>query len=499
MLFNSVQYLVFLAFVYFAWWGLQRAHNARLAFLLGASYVFYAAWSPLYLLLIIGLTLVDWLAGLALAGAGGQASRRQVLAAAVSLNLLVLGVFKYANFFISNARELSQGLGLDVPLPLLRVLLPVGISFYTFQGIAYVVDVYRRKIEPEPSPLRFALFLSFFTQLVAGPIVRAADLLPQIKRPRKLLAELGGQGIVWIVVGMFKKVVMADLLAVHLVDRVFDLPARFSSLEVLAAAYGYAFQIYFDFSGYTDIAIGSAMLLGFRLPANFDAPYRAASLRDFWRRWHISLSTWLRDYLYIPLGGSRRGRVALTLLITMLLGGLWHGAAWTFVLWGSAHGIGLVVNRAWQSWRKGRRERADLSPDLSEGLSEAAAGPGRYLRAPERRPLGFLGRAAGTFFTFNFVTAAWVLFRSETLAGAMDVYAQLFAFLPGHANLSPLVLALLGGAVALHALPRRWEHGLTAVFVRLPSPLQALVMVAAAWAITRLASGTPTPFVYFQF
>jgi alginate O-acetyltransferase complex protein AlgI len=292
-------------------------------------------------------------------------------------------------------------------------------------------------------------------------------------------------------VGMFKKVVMADLLAVHLVDRVFDLPARFSSLEVLAATYGYAFQIYFDFSGYTDIAIGSAMLLGFRLPANFDAPYRASSLRDFWRRWHISLSSWLRDYLYIPLGGSRRGRVAVTLFLTMLLGGLWHGAAWTFVLWGAMHGVGLIVHRAWLTWRRGRT----VAPETA--TTEGA--PGSFQRSHTRSLAGIAWRIFATLITFHFVTAAWVLFRSETLSAAGDVFAQLLAFLPGHANLSPVILALLSGAVALHLLPRHWERGLTDLFVRLPSPLQALVMVTAAWGITQLASGTPTPFVYFQF
>ncbi|MEQ9325064.1 MAG: MBOAT family O-acyltransferase, partial [Polyangiaceae bacterium] len=338
--------------------------------------------------------------------------------------------------------------------------------FFTFQGLSYVIDVYRGDVEVERSPTRFALFIAFFPQLVAGPIMRASQLLPQLDDPQEVDAERFGQAVALMIVGLLKKVVMADYLAANLVDRVFDLPERFSSVEVLIGIYGYALQIYGDFSGYCDIAIGAALLLGIALPRNFDAPYRAASLREFWRRWHITLSEWLRDYLYISLGGSRGGRwrTYRNLFLTMLLGGLWHGAAYTFVIWGAFHGAGLAVERM---ARRATRVR--------------------------------LPRWAGVIVTFHAVCALWVFFRAETFAAAVRVFGQLGAGVWGVTNLTRPVVALVALGFVGHFLPDRWwERGLER-FVRAPAAVQAALAVATLHLAQKAAESGAAPFIYFQF
>ena len=363
-----------------AWWKL---------FMLGASYFFYGYWDARFLGLIVGSTVLNQAAAMWIARLKGPRARRAVLGTALAANLASLGFFKYAGFFVDSAERALVGLGIGADLPVLNIILPVGISFFTFQAISYVTDVYRGSTEPA-NPLDFAVYLAFFPQLVAGPIVRAHELIPQLNEPRALRHTDFTRAVVLIAAGMFKKMVVATYLAEALVDDVFAFPDRFSSLEVLLGVYGYAVQIYADFSGYTDIAIGVALLLGIRLPENFNQPYRATSIQDFWRRWHISLSRWLRDYLYIPLGGNRGGewRRDRNLLLTMLLGGLWHGAAWTFVLWGALHGIGLLVER----------------------------------RLPLRLP-----SVVGRLVTFHFVCFGWILFRAESLGAAGDVLGRLFS------------------------------------------------------------------------
>ncbi|MEN8184296.1 MAG: MBOAT family protein, partial [Myxococcota bacterium] len=388
MLFNSLEYALFLAtcFVLHALLP-QRLRNALL---LAASYLFYAAWDWRFLALILASTGVDFLVGRALESRPDEpVRRRQLLGVSLAANLGLLGTFKYAGFFVESFLELAAAVGVHAPEPLIRIVLPVGISFYTFQTLSYTIDVYRRRTPATRNLLDFALFVAFFPQLVAGPIERAGRLLPQMRKRRLEIERIaaGGWLLLW---GTYKKVVVADNLA-PLVEAVYAPGASPAAGELAFASVAFALQIYCDFSGYTDIARGSARLFGFELMLNFRLPYLATSPRDFWRRWHISLSTWLRDYLYIPLGGNRSGRIVSqrNLMITMLLGGLWHGAAWNFVLWGGYHGGLLAVHRA-------------LLPVLERIRPGAAAA----------RAAWWTLRVAATFLL---VLLGWVLFRVDSL------------------------------------------------------------------------------------
>ena len=345
MNFNSPDYLFFLPIVVLVCTALRRRERARDVFLLIASYLFYMSWNRLYAGLIAFSTILDFEVARRLGREERPRARKLLLLVSLALNLGLLGLFKYWNFFLDSAQDLSGLFGGRLALPHHQLLLPVGISFYTFQTLSYTIDVYRRELPVEPSLTKFALFVSFFPQLVAGPIVRASEFLPQLRAPLPAVDDSRVRYGMWrIFRGLFKKILIADLLATFAVDAVFANPSAFSSLDLLIALYAYSFQIYNDFSGYSDIAIGSAALLGYHIPENFDRPYLARNVREFWTRWHISLSTWLRDYLYIPLGGSRR-RATRNLMLTMLLGGLWHGAALNFVLWGGYHGLLLVLAR----------------------------------------------------------------------------------------------------------------------------------------------------------
>src|SRR5680860_57119 len=348
MLFPTIQFALFFVVVLTANWLLLPHRQYWKWFMLAASYVFYGAWDWRFLGLIGLCTLINQAAAVLMARSTDDRSRRTVVVAAVALNLGILGWFKYYGFFVSSLINLLEPVGIDLPLPLLQITLPVGISFFTFQALSYTIDVYRRRQDQVPL-LDFAVFLAFFPQLVAGPIVRSSEFLPQLYTPKDPRHIDATRAFGLIAGGLFKKVVVANTLAGAIVDPVFASPSQFSALEVLVGISGYAVQIYADFSGYTDIAIGVALLMGFKFPDNFNSPYAAISIQDFWRRWHITLSRWLRDYLYIPLGGNRGSRLATyrNLFLTMLLGGLWHGAAWTFVLWGGYHGAIL----AWERWR----------------------------------------------------------------------------------------------------------------------------------------------------
>src|SRR5690606_36494043 len=349
---------------------------------------------------------------------------------------------KYFNFGIDTAQAVLQSLGIEVSPVTLRIALPVGISFFTFESMSYVIDVYRKDIEPHESYVEYLTFVAFFPHLVAGPIVRPKDLLPQLGATARFNPAAGSEALWLIAVGLLKKVAIGDYLALNLDDRVFDAPMQYSALECYAAVLGYAEQIYCDFSGYTDIAIGSALLLGVRFRLNFDAPYKAANSADCWRRSHISLSTWLRDYLYIPLRGNRRGRVRTyaNLMITMLLGGLWHGASWTFVVWGGLHGAALSVTPAYQDWRA-RRARAK---DPSAPRRPAPPAPGFSW-----------GRLLGVVATFHFVCACWVFFRAETFAQAHLMFSQLGTLTTFHPNLHPSILLVMAIGLVSHFLPDR--------------------------------------------
>jgi alginate O-acetyltransferase complex protein AlgI len=480
MLFNTLSYAKFFVVVFLASWGLGRWRALRMALLLCASYAFYAGWNWRYLPLIFASSTVDYLLAIRIDGEGDPARRKRWLVVTVVLNLGLLGFFKYWNFGVETAQAaaaMASGKPLDLRWLLTSFALPVGISFFTFESMSYVIDVYRRDIPVCRSYLQYLLFVAFFPHLVAGPIVRPASLLPQLGADRPTLSAVdGSEGMFLIAAGLLKKVVIGDYLAINLVDRVFDRTASFSGLETLFGVYGYALQIYCDFSGYTDIAIGSALLLGIRLNDNFRSPYQATSLQDFWRRWHISLSTWLRDYLYIPLGGGRGGAwmTYRNLMITMLLGGLWHGASWTFVFWGFLHGAGQAVTRWWQ--RRAERGREGPAPESP-----------LWVRV-------LLGLA-----TFHFVCLAWVFFRADSFGKALAVLRQIGTLTTFHPNLPAKLLGVMALGAATHLLPHGIYDRVKAAFAALPAPAQALCLFAVAFVLREAASSEVVPFVYFQF
>jgi D-alanyl-lipoteichoic acid acyltransferase DltB (MBOAT superfamily) len=476
MLFNSFDFAVFLLVCLAFYYGLQLGghHRAQNRMLLVASYVFYGAWDWRFLSLIAISTGVDYFVALALSRSEDAKRRRLLLGASVLTNLGILGFFKYANFFAENLAALGASAGVELSQPLLEILLPVGISFYTFQTLSYTIDVYRRRLEPTQDFLDFALFVAFFPQLVAGPIERAARLLPQISAPRRVDWERFNSGSWLIFWGLFKKVVIADNLAL-MVGAVFNPASSPTSFEMLLGIYAFAFQIYCDFSGYTDIARGVARLMGFDLMLNFRLPYLATSPADFWRRWHISLSTWLRDYLYVSLGGNRYGSLLRyrNLMITMLLGGLWHGAAWPFVLWGGYHGALLVLHRLLQPWLEG------VQPASSLG----------------QRAWWLLRVLA----TFHLVCFGWLLFRCEslaqlgrhlaTLAGPMEVGFALSWLLPFALLTAPLFAVQLAQARSGNLEePLRWSL-----------PARVVTYTILFFIFVTLGEDGGQPFVYFQF
>src|SRR5919204_4768385 len=361
MLFPSTDFAIFFGVVFLAHWLLQPTPTRWKVSMIAASYVFYAWWDWHYVWLL-ALSAILAQAGAVVVYTASMRRRRLVVAIAVAALLAPLAYFKYYDFFLTNVANGLHHVGISISPPLIGLIFPVGLSFYTFMAVSYVVDVYREEIEPVPA-LDLFVYLSFFPHLVAGPIVRGSELLPQIRSRRDPRRLDVGRAAHLIFGGLFKKVVISSFLATAIVDPVFRDPSAHTSLEILFAVYGFAAQIYADFSGYTDIAIGVALLLGFHFPQNFDRPYTARSLQDFWRRWHITLSRWLRDYLYIPLGGNRKGavRTYVNIALTMLLGGLWHGAAWTFVAWGGIHGAGQALGH----WRREQRVRRGL-PALAE-------------------------------------------------------------------------------------------------------------------------------------
>ena len=467
MLFPTLAFGVFFLFVFFTTWSLDRENGRRKLFLLLASWVFYAQWDWRFVALLIASAILNWGLAVLVARAEPEARKKLLVGLGVAANLLILGVFKYYGFFIEQAGELLTRFGWERDLPLLEIVLPVGISFFTFQGISYLVDVYRGKTPLARSLLDVMLLMSFFPHLVAGPIVRASDLLPQFDRVPRLTRAMATFGLLLICWGLFKKTVIASELSVRLVDPVFFDPSAYGTLDLMAAVYGYAVQIYCDFSAYSDMAIGTAALLGYSFPRNFDQPYRARSMQDFWRRWHISLSSWLRDYLYVPLGGGRKGlvRSCLNVFITMLLGGLWHGAAWTFVAWGALHGGVQVIER----------------------LGRAVIGEGRGLPA-----------WLGVLVTFHIVCLGWILFRAETFPMAMEMLAGLGRF-EAATMVTPFLLVLIVGGLAMHWLPPRAIEGLAIWLKPAPSLTMGLLVGAAILLVEAVRPDGVAPFSYFQF
>lgn len=474
MNFASRQFFVFLPVVLAVYHLLpSRGHKYR--FLLAASWLFYMSWNPWFLWVILFTSVVDYAAGRLIEAAQTEARRRAWLTVSIITNLGFLATFKYTGFLTANALGLARSAGWSVPDWTVRVVLPLGISFHTFQGISYTLDVYRRKIPAVRSFVDFALFVAFFPQLVAGPIVRAVEFLPQMaSAPRVSPAQIieGGH---WFLLGLFKKVFLADRLAQY-VDAVFARPGAFDPATHRWAVLAYAAQIYCDFSGYSDMAVGCAKWLGFELPRNFNFPYLATSIADFWRRWHITLSTWMRDYLYIPLGGSRKGpaRTYVNLVTTMTLCGLWHGASWNYILWGFYNGVLLALHRAYDQRLRGRpwAERLRGHPML--------------------RPMAVAG-------TFLLVAAGLILVRSESWTGCLQVERSLIGWSgAGAGHWVPAWIPLLVSMVAaghLFSALRDVPCGL----LRVPALPRAVVYGAAVGLIVVFAPHDAKPFIYFQF
>jgi D-alanyl-lipoteichoic acid acyltransferase DltB (MBOAT superfamily) len=472
MLFPTATFAIFFLIVLpLSWLAMPKVHRWR-PLIIVASYVFYSWWDWRFIFLLAGCTLWNQVLAVRIHRAPGHRQRKALLWVALAGNLGVLGYFKYYDFFVDSSDNLLSLVGIGVPLELKSIVLPVGISFYTFMAVSYVVDTYRGDFVPTTLE-KFAVYLSFFPHLVAGPIVRPGELIPQFDTPRNPRRVDTSRAFYLIATGIFKKVVIANYLAANIVDEVFGAPGQHSSLEIMIAVYAYAVQIYADFSGYTDIAIGIALLLGFSFPQNFDSPYAARSVQDFWRRWHMTLSRWLRDYVYIPLGGSR-GSGLLTyrnLLLTMLIGGLWHGAGWTFVVWGAIHGSGLVAERWW-------KQR-----------------PG-YVAPPDTRVRRLLERV----LTFQLVCIAWIFFRADSFGTAWEMITGLFS---GWGQASPLVTSgvLLAIAVGIGSqyLPARVPRLLMERFARLPVLGQAVVLAFALMLTNAMGPEGVAPFIYFQF
>ena len=473
MNFHSLDYFVFLACALAGYHALGRRGSLRLGFLFIASCAFYMAWKPAYIALVLFSISVYYFAGRAIAEAKDAREKKAWLTASVVVNLGLLGTFKYFNFFARAATDTMHLFGVAISPAHLDVVLPVGISFYTFESLSYTIDVYRGRIAPNRNFIRFACFITFFPHLVAGPIVRAADFLPQLDGPRKLDARMVSEGVFLIATGLVKKIVFADYLAVNLVDRVFDDPTAYSSLEVLIGLYAYTMQIFCDFSGYTDVARGSAMLFGLRLPENFDRPYQATSPAEFWRRWHMTLSTWLRDYLYFPLGGSQVAplRAYFNLWITVFLVGLWHGAAWTFVIYGVLHASAMVTHRYFY-------RRA-----------------GRSARAPDQWQL----RALKVFGTLHFVVLSRIFFRAPDVSSALGVIHQLATGSTHVFHVTASLWWLLLAGYAAHYTPRGLFEGVRERFSGLPAPAQGVVLAGVAATLMLVATQDVVPYIYFQF
>ena len=477
MFFNSLEFGVFFVAVFSVYCGLS--HRLQNRWLLVASYTFYAAWDWRFLSLIIFSTVVDYSVGIWVSESEDPRRRRLLVSLSVLTNLGILGAFKYAGFFAESLVALMKAWGLSVSFTTLEIVLPVGISFYTFQTLSYTIDIYRQRIKPTHNFLDFALFVAFFPQLVAGPIERASRLLPQIEQPRKIELENIRAGAWLILWGLFKKVVVGDNIG-GLVNGVYAPGATPYAPEILLGTYAFAVQIYCDFSGYTDIARGIGRILGFDFMLNFRLPYLAPNPSEFWHRWHISLSTWLRDYLYISLGGNRHGsfRTYRNLMLTMLLGGLWHGAAWNFIVWGAFHGALLAGHRALSG------VFARLVPSTPVSKSPVSK---------------WLWGAAARVFTFHLVCFGWLLFRVESLGQAGDLLTRMFG--SWQAGLVPEWILPFTVLTAPLAVMQLWQAktGDLEVVRRCPIPVRATIYAALVLGIIVFGEDFGQPFIYFQF
>ncbi len=469
MLFVELRFFVFLAVVLTVYWSM-RSNDHRKWFILFASYYFYGCWSWRFAGMLLLLSFGDWFFALRLASTSRPRPRTFYVTCSLVMNLSVLGFFKYFHFFVGSAVALASRFHTHLSEPTIKIILPVGVSFFTFQSLSYTIDVYRQEIPPVRSLRDYLMFASFFPQLVAGPIVRPKYFVPQMATSRVLTLDEVKRAMYLFLLGYIKKVCIADNISPY-VDRVFNHPAPYSAFASITATWLYATQIFCDFSGYSDMAIAVAALLGYKLVLNFDAPYLAVSIQDFWRRWHISLSTWIRDYIYISLGGRHKTNRWITYrnnLVTMLAGGLWHGAAWNFVVWGGAHGTGQVVHQEF-------KKTLPLHPD----------------HEPWRKLFGW-------FLTLNFICICWILFRAASFPTAILMTERYFFLNRGGTETLPLWLAAFGPALLLGQLAmRRFQ---VEVHVCALSLNRFMLLYGAVWAlaISLLPLGY-RPFIYFQF
>lgn len=476
MIFSSGIFLLLFCGFISLYSALRRRDTLRILYVITFSLFFYYKSSGLYFLLLLFAAVSDFLIGSKISRTANQSAKKWLVALSVAINLGMLFYFKYTNFFIEMASQLwGEGF-----MEFQNIFLPVGISFFVFQSMSYTIDIYRGKITPLERFIDYLFFLSFFPQLVAGPIVRAKDFIPQIRKPLELSRTMLATAVFMIATGLFKKAIISDYISLNFVDRVFDEPMLYSGLESLLAIYGYALQIYCDFSGYSDMAIGLAMMLGFKFPKNFDAPYKSATITEFWRRWHISLSSWLRDYLYISLGGNRHGKIRtyINLLLTMLLGGLWHGAAVRFILWGALHGTALALHKMWL------------------GLFPTAKASG------EQMNLG--ARIVGILFTFHIVCFGWLLFRADSMSTVGAMLHQIFnsfngSLLPQIVAGYPAIITLFVVGYVLHMLPSSLNAWACRTLERGGFVLQVIVLVVVIWCVMQTQSSEIQPFIYFQF
>jgi D-alanyl-lipoteichoic acid acyltransferase DltB (MBOAT superfamily) len=489
LIFTSPAFWLFMLIVLAGYSILYKKLFIRNLYLLLVSLFFYYKSGGLFLILLISVILIDYLSGLIIGRSQKKSVRKLFIILSILSNLGILAYFKYTAFIVSFVNSLFgtgftvydfladfSNASLGTAFNISNIILPVGISFFTFQSLSYTLDVYRRKMEPVRSIIDFGFYVSFFPQLVAGPIVRASEFIPQLYVKYHLEKREFSHAVYLITKGLVKKIVISDFIAVNFVDRVFDAPSIYSGFENLMAVYGYGLQIYCDFSGYTDIAIGLALILGFRLPVNFNSPYKAAGVSDFWKRWHISLSRWLKDYLYIPLGGNRKGgiRTIINLMITMLLGGLWHGADLRFIIWGFLHGMGLVAERI-------------RNQVLGKGLRN-----------------GKVGKAFAVFFTFQFVSFCWIFFRAPDLGSVWIMLEQIVVnFSPG--TWSSVLIAyssvfvLIGVGYLIHFIPERVKESYRGFFIRIPVTAQFVILMLIAILLFSMRATDTMPFIYFRF
>ena len=476
LLFSSAFFLFLFTGFMVIYFLVNKHHRAKTTFVTLFSLYFYYKSSGIYFLLLILSALVDFSLANAIFNTESIKKKRAILILSLVLNLGLLAYFKYTNFFYAiicdvTAQNFSP----------LSIFLPVGVSFFTFQSLSYTIDIYRGSLKPVKSILDYAFFVTFFPQLVAGPIVRAADFIPQIFKPLKVTDAMIGRGVFLIATGLIKKTIIADFISSNFVDRIFDQPTLYTGLENLFGVYGYALQIYCDFSGYSDMAIGIALLMGFHFNLNFDSPYQSKNITEFWRRWHISLSTWLKDYLYISLGGNRKGKIRtyINLFITMLLGGLWHGAGFRFVLWGAMHGAALAFHKVY----------LEIFP--------SGVGARNRMIKPFMTIVSLL-------ITFHFVCFCWIFFRAANMEIAVQMIRQIMyhfnpqifvEFLGGYKNV--LMMMLFG--YTLHFIPKSIEHKTENTITRLPVWGKILFLVLVIFVVVQFKSSEIQPFIYFQF